>query len=73
MKNNSLQFKTNINCAGCVSRVKPFLDAEEGIVSWDLDTATKDKILTIQSEGILEEEVVKGLKAIGYKAEPLLS
>ena len=29
--NQDLQFKTNINCGGCVASVKPHLDNADGI------------------------------------------
>ena len=71
MENKKLQFKTNINCGGCVASVKPHLDNAAGIGEWNVDTANKDKILTVQSEGITEGEVVDIIKKTGFKAEPL--
>ena len=69
MKTKEFQFKTNINCGGCIASVKPHLDSAEGICEWNVDTANKDKILTVKSEGITGDEVVAILKKIGYKAE----
>ncbi len=71
MENKRLQFKTNINCSGCVSKVKPALDTVAGIAGWDVDIAGSDKILTVQSKGITKEEVVAIIQAKGFKAEPL--
>ena len=31
MENKEFQFKTNINCGGCVASVKPHLDSAEGV------------------------------------------
>jgi len=31
MENKQFQFKTNINCGGCIASVKPYLDKAEGI------------------------------------------
>ena len=58
MENKEFQFKTNLNCGGCVSKVKS-----------DLDNA--DKILTVSSKGITEEEVIAIVKSKGFKAEPI--
>lgn len=71
MENKELQFRTNLNCGGCVSKVKPGLDNAEGICDWNVDTDNKDKILTIKSDGITEDEVVTIIKSKGFKAEPL--
>jgi copper chaperone CopZ len=69
MENKEFQFKTNINCSGCVASVKPHLDNIEGIYHWDVDTTNKDKILTVHSEGITEAEVIKKVQESGYKIE----
>ena len=65
----TLKFKTNINCGGCVSKVTPFLNKQEGIESWEVDTANPDKILTIESDGATEEDVKVTLQKVGFKAE----
>lgn len=65
---NTLKFKTNINCGGCVARVTPFLDKHEGIASWEVDTDNEDKILTVQSTGASSEDVEATLKKIGFQA-----
>ena len=69
--NQNLQFKTNINCAGCIAAVKTHLDNAEGICHWEVDTANKDKVLTVKSDGITEQEVIATVKKAGFKIEPL--
>lgn len=69
--NQNFQFKTNINCSGCIASVKPHLDNEEGIIEWEVDTTNKDKILTVKSDGISEQEVIETVQKAGYKIEPL--
>lgn len=71
MENKEFQFKTNLNCGGCVSKVKSDLDNSAGISKWNVDTDYKDKILTINSEGITEDEIVAIIKSKGFKIEPL--
>ena len=66
---SELKFKTNINCGGCVSKVTPFLNKQEGIESWKEDTVSLDEILTIESDGATEEEVKATLQKEGFKAE----
>ena len=72
MENKELQFKTNLNCGGCVSKVKADLDSADGICEWNVDTANSDKILTIQSNGnISEDEIIGIIKKKGFKIEYL--
>ena len=65
----TLKFKTNINCGGCVSKVTPFLNNQEGVESWEVDTVNPDKILTIKSDGASDEDVKATLQKVGFNAE----
>ncbi len=65
------QFKTNINCGGCVATVTPVLNASDEIKSWSVDTSDPKKVLTVETENVSEEELIKILSEAGYKAEPL--
>ncbi|TXK33233.1 heavy-metal-associated domain-containing protein [Pontibacter qinzhouensis] len=66
-----LQFKTNINCGGCVSKVTPVLNATEGVCEWNVDTTQKDKILTVKTDSLSADEVVATVEKAGFKAQPL--
>ncbi len=66
----TLQFKTNIKCGGCVAAVTPYLDKIGG--QWNVDTNDPDKILSIETqEAVMPEKVVAALEQAGYKAEQL--
>ena len=69
MTNKNLQFKTNLNCSGCVSKVKSDLDNMTGICEWDVDTQVSDKVLTVQVNGISETDVINIINKKGFKAE----
>ncbi len=71
MKTKELKLKTNLNCSNCVSKVKADFDNAENIGSWNVDTNNPDKILTIDSKGITEEEVVAIVKSKGFEATPI--
>ncbi|WP_306354117.1 heavy-metal-associated domain-containing protein [Flavobacterium sp. '19STA2R22 D10 B1'] len=71
MEKKDIQFKTNLNCSACVGKVKSDLDNTEGIGEWSVDTDNSDKILTVQAEGITEDEIVAIIKRKGFKAELL--
>lgn len=68
MKTKKLQFKTTLNCNGCVSRVKDDLDHAKGIKEWNVDLKSNDRLLTVESEGITPDEIVALLEKKGYKA-----
>lgn len=71
MENKELQFKTNLNCGGCVSKVKADLDNAEGISQWNVNTDNPDKILTVNAEGISEDAIIAIIKSKGFTAEPV--
>ena len=69
MENNQFQFKTSMNYGGCVAKVKTELDKATGIISWNVDTNNPDKILTISSNGISPEEVMRIVQGKGFNIE----
>ncbi|UOQ69965.1 heavy-metal-associated domain-containing protein [Hymenobacter cellulosilyticus] len=64
----TLQFKTNINCGGCIKAVTPTLNGEQAISSWQVDTANPDKILTITGE-LEEAQVIALVEDAGFQAQ----
>ena len=58
----TLKFKTNIECSNCEARVKPFLDKNEGIASWQVDTNHVDKVLTVETESLEAKDIIKTIK-----------
>ncbi|SDC94920.1 cation transporter [Williamwhitmania taraxaci] len=67
----TLQFTTNINCGGCVAKVKSLLDTANGIAKWSIDTAKPDKLLVVETETLTEEEIILMIASKGFKAERL--
>lgn len=65
----ALKFKTNINCTGCLSKVKPVLDAEGQIEKWAVDLQSDDRILTVEAENLSSEEVRQVVAKAGFNAE----
>lgn len=68
--NKTFTFKTSINCGGCIAKVTPFMESLQGITKWSVDTANKDKILTVISDGISEQEIIDTVQKAGFKIEP---
>lgn len=69
--NETMKFKTNINCSGCIEKVSPSLDNADGVCHWDVDTNSPDKILTVHTEGVTEEEIISHVKKAGFNIEKL--
>jgi len=68
-KNQTLVFKTNINCSGCVAKVTPVLNDISAIENWQVDTTNKDKLLTIETDESSRTIVEEKVKAAGFNIE----
>ncbi len=66
---DKMQFKTNINCGGCLAKVKPFLDEAEGIEKWEVDLQSEDRTLTVEACELPAAEVEGILKKAGFNGE----
>lgn len=68
-----LKFKTSLKCEGCVEAVKPFLNKVQGIVSWEVDIESPNKIIEVITDTATEEEIIKAIEAAiseaGYTVE----
>lgn len=60
-------FKTNINCGGCIATVTPFLEKASTIKSWNVDTASKDKKLTVTGDDLDKSEVISLVEEAGFE------
>ena len=70
---DTLKFKTNVNCGGCIATVTPHLNQVKGIVKWSVDTANPMKILTVEATGLNPEVIIEVMKVAGYKADLMAS
>jgi copper chaperone len=69
---NTLKFKTNIKCSGCVARSTPFLNDAAGEGNWQVDVNDPSKILTVTAAQPLDpQQVIHAVKEAGYEAEKL--
>lgn len=67
----TLKFKTNINCGGCIATITPILNAEKGIDKWDVDISNPSKILTVETHSLSAEDIIKEVKKGGFKVEQI--
>lgn len=63
---NTLTFKTNINCGNCVRTVTGFLNDVKGIEKWEVDTNNPEKILTVEGEEVMADQVVAAVEEAGF-------
>jgi copper chaperone len=63
------QFKTNIMCGSCIAKVTPYLNANNEIKHWSVDTQNSSKVLTVETDNLTDEMVREIVKNAGYKAE----
>ena len=66
---NTLQFKTNIKCTGCISKASPVLNEKLGEGQWEVDLMTIKKTLTVTNSDLSEAEVIEIVKESGFTAE----
>lgn len=68
---NTLKFKTNIKCAGCIAKASPVLNEKLGDGQWEVDVMTLKKTLTVNTENLDEIEVIAIVNEAGFTAEAL--
>ncbi|MBD1384631.1 hypothetical protein IDJ75_05015 [Mucilaginibacter rigui] len=64
----TLKFKTNINCGGCIAKVTPALNETVGEGNWLVDTSVPEKILTVKAETI-SNSIIKRVESVGFRIE----
>lgn len=62
------QFTTNIMCGDCVAKVTPYLNENNDIKQWSVDTKNPTKVLTVETDNLSPEAVEEMVKKAGYKA-----
>lgn len=65
---NKLQFKTNIQCGNCLSKVSPKLNEHEGIQAWQVDLKDPDRTLTVDTDVLNPEDIQKAVLKAGFIA-----
>lgn len=67
----TVKFKTNINCVGCINSVTPFLNEQDNIDMWKVDTANPDKILEVSLDDENEATVIEAVKKAGFTIDKI--
>jgi copper chaperone CopZ len=66
----TIKFKTNIKCSGCIATVTPHLNEAIGEGKWAVDLNTPGKILTIAGKTDVTK-VKEAVEKAGYNAEKI--
>lgn len=69
---STYHFKTNINCIGCVTKIKPHLDKlekEHSIEHWHVNMNDPDFTLKIETDKLTPEQVKHLISVAGFQAE----
>ena len=65
-------FRTNINCIGCASQIKPHMDKLESsrdIEHWHVDLNSPEFLLEVETNKMSPEEVKHYVREAGFEAE----
>ena len=68
---NKWHFSTSIMCNGCIAKIKPVLDEAQGIASWEVNLSSPQRILTVVSNGITQEELLSLVRGAGFTIEAI--
>ncbi len=66
----TIKFKTDIKCSGCVEKVAPHLNKELGEGNWKVDTSNSLKILSVPVNSD-EAKIREAVQMAGFKSERL--
>ena len=69
---STYHFKTNINCIGCVTQIKPHLDKLEQdhtIEHWHVNMNDPEYLLEVETNKLSPEEVKHLVREAGFEAE----
>jgi copper chaperone len=67
----TVKYKTNINCAGCLKSVTPFLNELDNIDTWKVNIENPDKILEVNLDDENDEAIAEAVKKAGFEIEEI--
>ena len=67
----TVNFKTNIKCSGCVAQVTPELNKVIGEGNWQVDVSSPDKLLKVNN-GSAIPGILEAVRRARFKAEQII-
>ncbi len=68
---NTYQFRTSIMCSSCLQKVTSALDEKAGLNNWSVDLQSPARVLTVQANGVSEQEIIAAVQKAGFSARPI--
>lgn len=67
-------YQSNLRCGSCLSKLKPYLDAEPTIQQWSSDLADPRKLVRVQLNSIAEKtRVLELFQQAGFSAQEIVT
>ena len=64
-----IKFKTNVESREALAKIAPFLDKEEGISRWNIDTESAERVLSVSGTDLSAGAIERAVEQAGYKTE----
>lgn len=58
-------------CSSCLQKVTSALDEKAGLNNWSVDLQSPERVLTVQANGISEQEIIAAVQKAGFSARPV--
>ncbi len=66
-----IKYRTNINCPNCIRAVSGFLNEVGGVTSWEVDTESPEKVLTVRGENLDRAAIEEAVEEAGFDLSPI--
>ncbi|MCG8409717.1 MAG: heavy-metal-associated domain-containing protein [Bacteroidales bacterium] len=70
---NTIKFKSNLKCSGCVDAIQDFMNSIPEVNTWVVDLDSPDRLIKVTTIENPDDNFVKiileGITAIGYNIE----
>lgn len=70
MRMETMRFRTNAKCQGCVGAIANKLNKIVDASNWVLDLSSPDKVLEVTTD-LPRETIIETVAQAGFKAEPM--
>ena len=67
----TLKFKTNLRCGGCIANIKPELEKLEGLGEWKVDLSVPERLLEVEATPDKAASIVQAVKKAGNEISQL--
>ena len=68
---NTMIFKTNAKCEGCLAKIEEILQGKISREEWNLDLSDSTRPLTVASDKLAADDVVELISKAGFKIEQM--